>query len=116
MSKLVRERTFVSGIAIGGAVGALCGLLIAPRTGKETRKLLKKSAAALPELTEDLASTIQMRAEHLGAKTTNNWQATLSKLRIAIAAGVAASQQEREREQALSLSRNSTPAAKSSRP
>lgn len=112
MSKPIRANTFVSGIAIGSAVGALCGLLIAPRTGKETRKLLKKSAAALPELTEDLTSTIQMQANRLGESTTRNWQTSISKLRLAIAAGIAASQQEIEREKAFD-SQNSSPPSKS---
>ncbi len=31
----------VSGIAIGGAIGTVMGLLFAPQSGKETRKLIK---------------------------------------------------------------------------
>lgn len=50
-----------------------------------------------------MASTIQLQADRLGESTTRNWQATLIKLREAVAAGVAASQQEMEREKASNL-------------
>ncbi|MDJ0537715.1 MAG: YtxH domain-containing protein, partial [Microcystis sp. M53603_WE2] len=41
---------FVVGVLVGSAVGAVAGLLVAPRSGKETRRILQKSARALPEL------------------------------------------------------------------
>ncbi|MEY2985196.1 MAG: hypothetical protein RLZZ568_1813, partial [Cyanobacteriota bacterium] len=50
------------GMVIGGVIGSVTGLLLAPRSGKQTRQLLKKSADALPELAEDLASTLQLQA------------------------------------------------------
>ena len=49
-----RSGTFIGGVLLGAAVGTITGLLMAPRTGKETRQFLKKSADALPELAEDL--------------------------------------------------------------
>ena len=49
-----RSGVFIGGMLLGAAVGTLTGLLMAPRTGRETRQLLKKSADALPELAEDL--------------------------------------------------------------
>jgi len=44
-----RSGVFIGGLMLGAAIGTLTGLLIAPRTGRETRKLLKKSADASPE-------------------------------------------------------------------
>ncbi|MEL6441561.1 MAG: YtxH domain-containing protein [Cyanobacteria bacterium J06621_8] len=79
---------FVGGLMIGSAVGTLIGLLIAPRTGKETRKVIKKSADALPELAEDLGSSIQFQADRLSESTLENWSSTLERLQEAIAAGV----------------------------
>ena len=54
-----RSGVFVGGLMLGTAIGALAGLLAAPRTGRETRKLLKKSANALPELAEDLVMLLE---------------------------------------------------------
>lgn len=87
---------FFGGVVIGAAMGAVAGLLLAPRTGQETRRILKKSADALPELAEDLASTLQLQADRLSETTLENWAETLQRLRAAIAAGQAASQQEYE--------------------
>lgn len=97
MSKQDRIGMLIGGIMVGGAVGTVLGLLIAPRTGKETRKVLKKSADALPELAEDLASTIQLQADRLSESTLNNWEETLNRLRAAIAAGIEASQLETQK-------------------
>ncbi|PLZ45493.1 gas vesicle protein, partial [Fischerella thermalis WC542] len=67
---------------------------MAPRTGRETRKLLKKSADALPELAEDLSTSVQIQADRLSANALRNWDETLERLREAIAAGIDASQRE----------------------
>ena len=88
--------SFIGGMVIGVALGALGGLLAAPRSGRETRKLLKKSADALPELAEDLSTTVQMQADRLSETALRNWEDTLERLKQAIAAGEAASRQEYE--------------------
>jgi gas vesicle protein len=85
---------FVGGLFIGAVVGAVAGLLAAPKTGRETRQLIKKSADALPELVEDLSSSIQLQTDRLSERTLRNWDGTLGRLREAIAAGVDASQRE----------------------
>ena len=95
MSGRNRTGTLISGLAIGTAIGTIVGMLIAPRTGKETRKVLKKSAEALPELAEDLSTTLQFQAHRLSDEALENWEETLNKLKMAIAAGVEASQLEK---------------------
>ena len=94
MSKSNRIGAFMGGIAIGSAVGTVLGLLIAPRTGRETRQVLKKSADALPELAEDLSTSLQLQADRLSDSALRNWDGTLARLKEAIAAGVEASQIE----------------------
>ena len=94
MSKSKRVGAFMGGIAIGSAVGTVLGLLIAPRTGRETRQVLKKSADALPELAEDLSTSLQLQAYRLSDSALRNWDGTLARLKEAIAAGVEASQIE----------------------
>lgn len=94
MSKENRVGVFVGGVMLGSAIGTILGLLVAPRTGKETRKVLQKSADALPELAEDLATSVQLQADRLSETALENWEGTLTRLREAIAAGVEASQLE----------------------
>lgn len=91
-----RAGSFIGGLLLGSAIGTLTGLLIAPRTGRETRQLLKKSADALPELAEDLSTTVQLQADRLSESALRNWDETLLKLRQAIAAGIEATQREQQ--------------------
>ncbi|MGH1395221.1 MAG: YtxH domain-containing protein [Trichormus sp.] len=89
-----RSGVFIGGLMLGATIGALAGLLTAPRTGRETRKLLKKSADAIPELAEDLSTSVQIQADRLSTNALRNWDDTLERLREAIAAGIDASQRE----------------------
>lgn len=89
-----RSGVFFGGLMLGATIGALTGLLVAPRTGRETRKILKKSANAIPELAEDLSTSVQIQADRFSASALRNWDDTLDRLREAIAAGVDASQRE----------------------
>ncbi len=86
----------LGGIIIGAAIGAIAGILATPRTGRETRRILRKSADALPELAEDLATSLQFQADRLSETTLSNWDQTLGRLREAVAAGQAASRREWE--------------------
>jgi len=86
---------FVVGVLLGAATGVITGLLMAPRSGRETRQLLKKSADALPELAEDLSSSMQLQAGRLSGQAAQNWDGTLTRLKQAIAVGVEASQRAR---------------------
>jgi gas vesicle protein len=87
----------LGGLLIGSALGAVAGLLMAPKTGRETRRLLRKSADALPELAEDLATSVQLQAHRLSDQALNNWDGTLARLKDAVAAGVDAGLQENRR-------------------
>ncbi|MBD2438187.1 YtxH domain-containing protein [Nostoc sp. FACHB-110] len=89
-----RSGVFFGGLMLGATIGALTGLLIAPRTGRETRKLLKKSADAIPELAEDLSTSVQIQADRLSNNALKNWDETLDRLKEAIAAGIDATQRE----------------------
>lgn len=103
--------TFISGLLLGSAIGTVTGLLIAPRTGRDTRQLLKKSADALPELAEDLSTSVQLQADRLSESALRNWDGTLARLREAIAAGIEASQR-----QSLELRQPKAEVAPESRP
>ena len=89
-----RSGIFIGGLMLGAAIGTLAGLLVAPRTGRETRKLIKKSANAIPELAEDISSSVQIQANRLSTSTLQNWDETVDRLREAIAIGIDATQRE----------------------
>lgn len=101
MSEGNKIGTFLTGLALGSAIGTVVGLLIAPRTGKETRKVLEKSTDALPELAEDLASTIQLQTHRLSHEAVQNWEQTLIRLQKAISAGKEATEWEKVKTRTL---------------
>ncbi|EKU97279.1 gas vesicle protein [Leptolyngbya sp. PCC 7375] len=85
---------FLSGLLAGTAIGTVIGLLIAPRSGKHTRRVLKKSADAVPDIIEDLSTSLQFHADRLSNTTLQNWDSTLERLREALIAGQAASRED----------------------
>ena len=89
-----RSGIFIGGLMLGAAIGTLAGLLVAPRTGRETRKLVKKSANAIPELAEYITTSVQIQADRLSNSTLQNWDETVDTLRDAIAVGIDATQRE----------------------
>jgi gas vesicle protein len=91
-----RSGAFLGGMVLGAAMGAIAGVLLAPRAGRETRQILKKSADALPELAEDLSSSVQVQADRLSETATRNLDGTLARLKDAIAAGLEATQRENQ--------------------
>ena len=88
---------FLGGVLMGALAGAVTGLLVAPKPGRETRKLLRKSADALPDLAEDLATSVQLQTDRLSEQALQNWEGTLSRLREAISAGIEAGVAENRR-------------------
>lgn len=91
-----RSGSFLGGLLVGITLGAVTGLLVAPRSGRETRSLLRKSADALPELAEDLSTSLQLQADRLSESALRSWDETLLRLGEAISAGLEASQQTRQ--------------------
>jgi gas vesicle protein len=91
-----RSGAFAAGMLLGAAVGAVAGLLVAPRTGQETRRILKKSADALPDLAEDVSTTVQIQADRFSETAVKNWDSTLNRLRDAMSAGIEATRQEQQ--------------------
>lgn len=93
MSQKNNNAAFLGGILIGSAMGTMIGLLLAPRKGKETRKILQKTAHALPEMAEDIATTVQFNSKRLNNLTKQNWHQNFQKVQNAIAAGIEASRE-----------------------
>ena len=91
-----QSKSFAAGVLFGAAIGTVTGLLLAPRTGRETRKVIKKSAQAVPELTEDLTTSAQIQTERLAAASAKGWVNLQTRWSDAIAVGVQAAKQQRQ--------------------
>jgi gas vesicle protein len=87
-----RSVAFTAGLLVGSAVGVVTGLLFAPRTGRETRRILQKSIDALPELAEDMGTTVQLHSQRLADSAFHRWDDTLDRVRTAVAVGAEAAQ------------------------
>jgi gas vesicle protein len=88
--------SFIGGVVLGAAIGAVTGLLVAPRQGRDTRKILTKTVTAVPQMAEDISSSVQLQADKLSAAAADRWHQTLDRLTTAISAGIVASQSIRE--------------------
>lgn len=54
---------FLAGAIVGGAVGAIAGLLLAPQSGEETRELLCDASKDVAEKTDKTVKEIQDKAD-----------------------------------------------------
>ena len=54
---------FLAGVVVGGAVGAIAGLLLAPQTGEETREMLNDATKDVAKRTNDTVKEIQEKAD-----------------------------------------------------
>ena len=91
-----RSGQFIGSLLLGTVIGGVTGILMAPRSGRQTRQLLKKSAQALPELAEDISTNVQIQADRLSEATLRNLEETLERLQQAIAVAIEAGARERE--------------------
>ena len=54
---------FLAGFIVGGALGAVAGILLAPKSGKETRELLVNSAKDAAQRADETVKEIQSKAD-----------------------------------------------------
>lgn len=54
---------FLAGFIVGGALGALAGVLLAPQTGEETRELLCDASKDVAKKTDKTVKEIQDKAD-----------------------------------------------------
>ena len=54
---------FLGGFLVGGALGALAGILLAPQSGEETRELLSDASKDVVKKTDKTVKDIQDKAD-----------------------------------------------------
>lgn len=80
------EGGFLSGLLLGGLVGAATGLLLAPRSGVKTRLLLQDQGLALRDQVTHTVTDARARAEALVEETAAKAEALQQRGREFIAA------------------------------
>jgi gas vesicle protein len=75
MSNNVDGKDFIMGAIVGGLLGAMAALLLAPKSGRELRQDITEQYGTISEKTQQLASTVsektQQIASTVGEKTAN---------------------------------------------
>lgn len=54
---------FLTGVIVGGALGAIAGIILAPQSGEETRELLNDASKDIVKKTDKTVKEIQDRAD-----------------------------------------------------
>ncbi|MGI0482305.1 YtxH domain-containing protein [Geminocystis sp. CENA526] len=96
MSQEDKNNAFILGIVVGSTIATMATLLFSPRNGKENRKIVSKTAQALPEMAQDISSSLQMNSDRISQSALQKWDNTLNRLKKAVSAGVEASQSYKE--------------------
>jgi gas vesicle protein len=87
---------FLAGFMIGALVGAAVALLFAPRSGDQTRTMIRERGIELGHQAEDLQMQARERAEALQTQARERADALQSNLKQAVEEGKAAAAERRE--------------------
>ncbi|MEX2461880.1 MAG: YtxH domain-containing protein [Paenibacillaceae bacterium] len=76
MSNKMDGKDFIIGAVVGGLLGAMAGLLLAPKSGRELRQDITEQYGTISEKTQQIASTVGEKTANI-AKTasmhTSEW-------------------------------------------
>ena len=102
MSEEQKNNNFIIGFLIGSSLSMIATLIFHPRSGNQSRQILRKTSEALPQITEDVASSLQTHTSNLLFSTNKKWQRAFHRFQIAIKAGVEAARNEANLDQSKS--------------
>lgn len=71
---------FIAGFIVGGAIGAVAGILLAPKSGKETREFLANSAQDMVKRADETANRIKSKADDAVSELQKKGEEIKSKL------------------------------------
>lgn len=76
---------FLIGFVVGGAVGAVTALLLAPQSGEETREMIKDQAIVLRDKTVDTYEATRAKAEEAADEAVKRADALLKQAKATAA-------------------------------
>ncbi|MEN9206155.1 MAG: YtxH domain-containing protein [Thermostichales cyanobacterium SZTDM-1c_bins_54] len=106
---MARAGAFLGGLVLGTAIGTAIGLLVAPRRGKETRQLVRRSLGGIPEVADDVTQSLQQRTERLLDAAQRSADEAWARLQEAIATGKKAMDEQRRQLQLQLLESEAAP-------
>ena len=71
---------FLAGFAVGAALGAVAGILLAPKSGEETRVMLGEMASDIAKKTDEKVKVIQKKADDIVSDVQEKSEELMSKL------------------------------------
>ncbi len=71
---------FLAGFAVGAAIGAVTGILLAPKSGEETREMLGDMAAEISKKADARVKDIQKKADDIVSDVQEKSEEIMSKL------------------------------------
>ena len=71
---------FLTGFAVGAALGAVAGILLAPKSGAETREILGDMASDVAKKTDETVKDIQRRADNIVSDVQEKSEEIMGKL------------------------------------
>jgi gas vesicle protein len=89
-----RYGALFGGMLVGTVAGAAAGIWLSSRRHQRIRYLTRKSTAALPEIAEDVSTSMQLRANRLSHVVHRRWDSFLGRLQEAVAVGVEVAREE----------------------
>jgi gas vesicle protein len=69
-AKETKKRSVWLGIAIGGAVGAVSAMLVAPKSGKETRENISNKYQDISDKTKEQVSNVGQKTQEVAEKVS----------------------------------------------
>ncbi len=76
---------FLAGFIVGGAIGAIAGILLAPKSGEETRQILADTAQDMAKRADETAKQIQVKADDVVSDLQKRGEEIKEKLQDLIA-------------------------------
>ena len=71
---------FLAGFAVDAAIGAVAGILLAPKSGAETREMLGDMASDMAKKTDETVKDIQRKADNLITDAQEKSEEIMNKL------------------------------------
>ena len=71
---------FLAGFAVGAAISAVAGILLAPKSGAETREMLGDMASDMAKKTDETVKDIQRKADNLITDAQEKSEEIMNKL------------------------------------
>ena len=103
---------FIGGFLIGTAIGSLTGLF-APRKSSINGALLQKTVCSIPNVAEDLSTSMYLKAHKISHLLLLSWDNTLERVQEAIASGIIANHEAKIRLQQKNIENTIDPSTQS---